>query len=506
LIEIRAARTVAGGVGGAGGGAVVLLHVPVEETGARAAGVGAVDVGVAQVVPGVDPDELDSFIRDVEFGGGAGDVEILPRPGRTPATVVLVGLGAAGEAGWRAAGAALVRAGTDRFPTLQVPLPAGVTALELRSLVEGATLAAYRYRLAPDTEQTAPRLGRITLVGDVASIRPALAEAAAVTDAVVLARDLTNTPSREKSPAWFVERLTAAAARRTGITVTDLAGGELEQAGFGGIVAVGSSSSRPPRLLSLSWNPRPRTRGAKPPHVVLVGKGITFDSGGISMKSREGMALMRKDMGGAAAVTATVLAVADLGLPVRVTALAALAENLVSGSAMRPGDVITHYGGTTVEVQNTDAEGRLVLADALAYAEQRLAPDVLIDLATLTGAAQVALGKRRAALFTPSDELAAALTDAGTQVDEPVWRMPLPEEYVVALASDVADLTNMPLPGGGAITAALFLREFTGAARPRWAHIDMSGPSWIEASEGILSKGATGWGVRLLVRWLTTLA
>jgi leucyl aminopeptidase len=319
-----------------------------------------------------------------------------------------------------------------------------------------------------------------------------------VADAVCLARDLTNTPSMQKSPRWFADRMVRAAAGRTGVTARVHDPVALREGGFGGLLAVGAGSARPPCLLELSW--RPRGAGT---HVVLVGKGITFDSGGISIKRPDGMKLMRKDMAGAAAVCATVLAAADLGIPVRVTALAPLAENMISGSATRPGDVVRHYGGITSEVQNTDAEGRLVLADALAYAARRLRPDAMVDLATLTGAARMALGNRTAALFTVDDELAGSLTEAGSGADEPMWRLPLVQDYVGMLASDVADLNNAPDGGGaGAITAALFLREFTGDARDRWAHIDMSAPSWSERTDGPLVKGATGWGVRMLLRWL----
>jgi leucyl aminopeptidase len=367
-------------------------------------------------------------------------------------------------------------------------------------VVEGIWLASYRYRLVADP--TPPRLRRVTLaVADPAGTGTALTRARHVVEPVLLARDLTNTPSAQKSPRWLADRIAQAAARRPGVAVRVRDEVELAGAGFGGILAVGSGSARPPRLVELSWRPR----GARA-HVTLVGKGITFDSGGVSIKPREGMALMRKDMAAAAVVCAAVLGAADLELPVRVTALAPLAENMISGSAMRPGDVIRHYGGLTTEVQNTDAEGRLVLADALAYAAARLRPDVLVDLATLTGASRVALGRRTAALFAPDDDLADALATAGDAVGERVWRMPLTEDYVPLLRSDVADLNNAPVPGqAGAILAALFLREFAGAARDRWAHIDMSSPAWAEKADGPLVKGATGWGVRLLLSWLATL-
>jgi len=444
--------------------------------------------------------EITAYLDDVGHTGAAGIVHALPRPGRRPGHVLLVGVGEASEADWRSAGAAVARTASARLATVSAHLPAASTAAA--GFAEGAWLASYQFRLAAQPEEDASTLRRITLATrDVPAADAALARARAVVDATVLARDLTNTPSMQKSPKWFAERISNAAARRKGVGVKVLAEDELSDAGFGGILAVGAGSARPPRLLELSWRPR----GART-HVVLVGKGITFDSGGISIKPLESMRLMRKDMGGAAAVVAALLGAADLDLRVRVTALAPLAENMISGSATRPGDVVRHYGGLTTEVQNTDAEGRVVLGDALAYAVRRLKPDVLVDLATLTGASHVALGKRTAALFTSNDELAAALSAAGADVGEPMWRMPLADEYTSLLASDVADLNNAPAPGqAGAVTAALYLREFAGDLRDRWAHIDMSAPAWSDAHDGLLVKGATGWGVRMLLRWLATL-
>jgi leucyl aminopeptidase len=289
----------------------------------------------------------------------------------------------------------------------------------------------------------------------------------------------------------------AEAATRPGLTVRVRDPEQLRAEGFGGILAVGGGSATPPRLVELSWRPDGASR-----HVVLVGKGITFDTGGISIKTREGMKLMKKDMGGAAAIVAATLAAADLGLPVRVTALAPLAENAVSGSAYRPGDVITHYDGTTSESTNSDAEGRLVLADALGYAVAHLDPDVVIDMATLTGANSVALGKRTAALYSHDDGLAAALIAAGHAAGEQMWRMPLPEDYVEYLRSDIADRHSSPSRGAGSVVAALYLQEFLGDKVNSWAHLDMSAPSWAEQSEGDLTKGSTGWGARTLIRYL----
>ena len=447
-------------------------------------------------------EELDAFLRDVGHGGGAGTAHLLPRPGREPGHLLLVGVGRADPLAWVAAGAALVRSAGERVAHWTFALPTDRDGDLARDVALGAWLAGYRFRLASGQER--PTLRRITLVvepGQAEAARAGIAAARALADAVILARDWTNTPSARKSPRWLADQIVRAAARRSGVTVKVLDEEQLAEAGFGGVLAVGSGAVRPPRLVELSWRPR----GART-HVVLVGKGICFDSGGISVKPRDAMKLMRKDMGGAAAVCATVLAAADLQLPVRVTAVVPLAENLVSGSSMRPGDVIRHYGGATTEVLDTDAEGRLVLADALAYAARRLRPDYLIDLATLTGASHVALGKRTAALFSDSDELAKALQAAGEAAGEPVWRLPLADDYLGLLRSDVADLANIGRPAqAGAVTAALFLREFTGEARDRWAHVDMSAPSWIDRVDGPLVKGATGWGVRMLIAFLESL-
>jgi leucyl aminopeptidase len=324
-----------------------------------------------------------------------------------------------------------------------------------------------------------------------------------VAEAVWLARDLTNMPSSTKNPAWFAGQVVAAAATRPGLEVIVREPEQLAEEGFGGILAVGGASATPPRLVELRWSPAGAQSDPKPRHVVLIGKGITFDTGGISIKTRDGMKLMKKDMGGAAAVIAATLAVADLNLPVRVTALAPLAENAVGDDAYRPGDVITHYDGTTSETTNSDAEGRLVLADALGYAVAELDPDLVIDLATLTGANSVALGKGMAALYTHDDDLAAALETAGAEAGEGMWRLPLPDDYVEYLRSDIADRHSSPAQGAGSVVAALYLREFLGDRAGRWAHFDMSAPSWADRTAGDLVKGGTGWGVRTLVRYLS---
>jgi leucyl aminopeptidase len=304
-----------------------------------------------------------------------------------------------------------------------------------------------------------------------------------------------------KSPEWLAAEAVAVAAEY-GLSSRVWREAELAAGGFGGILAVGSGSVHPPRLIELSYQPPQDQPARADRHVVLIGKGITFDSGGLSLKPSDGMKLMKTDMAGGAAVIGAMSALARLGVRARVTGLVAAAENLPSGTAMRVGDVITHYGGQTVEVLNTDAEGRLVLADALAYADDVLAPDLVVDLATLTGAARVALGTSIAALFATDDALATALLDAGTASGDRLWRMPLAGDYRDALDSPVADLANVARAGGraGSIDAALFLREFTGGRS--WAHLDIAGAARATSDDGENSKGATGFGTRVLLRWL----
>jgi leucyl aminopeptidase len=435
-----------------------------------------------------------ALLSSADTPGKAGAVQVLPRPGEQPAKVLLAGVGDGDEAGWRAAGAAIIRA-AGSGEALQILLPDGLAPAAVRGLAEGLWLGAYRFREAPES----PRAVGVTLTINNAEAYGESLETARVTAAVTwLARDLINMPSSVKNPAWFAGQVQAEAATRPGLTVTVREPEQLAAEGFGGILAVGGGSATPPRLVEMAWNPPAASR-----HVVLVGKGITFDTGGISIKPRTGLSLMKKDMGGGAAVIAATLGAADLGLPVRITTLVPMAENAISGSAYRPGDVITQWDGTTVESTNSDAEGRLVLADALGYAVARLEPDVVIDLATLTGANAVALGKRTAALYSHDDVLAEALVTAGAAAGEQMWRLPLPDDYVEYLHSDIADLHSSPSQGAGSVTAALFLREFLGEFVDRWAHLDMSAPSWAEKPDGDLTKGATGWGVRTLLRYLS---
>ena len=431
--------------------------------------------------------------------GAPGEVTEVPVPGgSSPVTrILLVGTGDGGPLALRRAGAALARAA--KAERLATDTATGADEAGLRAHVEGLLLATYRFTrksVAPDGAV----LGRIdlhvaTTRGQDAALQAGVRTAAASS----LARDLANTPSNEKDPSWLASQARGL-ARRSGLDVRIRDERELAAEGWGGVLGVGAGSSRPPRVIELRYRPDGRTRA---PHVVLVGKGITFDSGGLSLKPREAMVPMKTDMAAGGAVIAVMSQLQSAGISVPVTGVVAAAENLPGASALRPGDVIRHYGGRTVEVFNTDAEGRLVLADALAYADEQLGPDILVDLATLTGAASMGLGRRHGALYTADDDLARDLLAAGDTSGERLWRMPLVEDYRAALDSSVADLANIsrdPSVSGGSIVAALFLREFVGARR--WAHLDIAGPARAERDEHEVSKGGTGFGARLLLRWL----
>ncbi|MGW2626701.1 leucyl aminopeptidase family protein [Micromonospora taraxaci] len=454
-------------------------------------------VPTAATPPDGTADEAAALVPAARLTGRAGEIHTQVRPGRTPGRMLLLGIGDGGEAAWRTAGAALARAATDETH-ITIALPVGVTPAAVRGFTEGLLLAPYRFRM---TEAgTAPTLDSVDLLlADPTTFETTIATARTTAAMTHLARDLTNTPSSVKNPQWFADQVAAAAADLPDLRLRVRGPAELAAEGFGGILAVGGGSASGPRLVELDWRPaNART------HVVLVGKGITFDTGGISIKPVPAMKLMRKDMAGAAAVVAATLGAAEMRLPVRITTLAPLAENMVSGAAFRPGDVIRHYGGTTSETTNSDAEGRLVLADALAYAVQQLKPDLLLDLATLTGANAVALGKRTGALYSENDQLAADVLAAAEAAGESAWRMPLHNDYVEYLGSEIADLYSAPTQGAGSVLAALYLREFTGELRDRWLHLDMSAPSWADGDHAEVSRGATGWGVRWLLRWLAS--
>jgi leucyl aminopeptidase len=322
--------------------------------------------------------------------------------------------------------------------------------------------------------------------------------------AVWRARDLIHTPPNIKTPAWMALQAKSylAKSKNASLSIQVKSGAALKE--FGGLRAVGNSSPTPgPRLIEISYAPR----GSKNwPHVVFVGKGITFDTGGVSLKRPYDLMIgMKSDMSGAAAVMSSTFAAAEIGARVRVTALLMCAENAISATAQRPSDVITHFGGTTVEVLDTDAEGRLVLADGLAYAAKELKPDYLIDIATLTGSATLGLGRQYGAMYTRDQKLAQQFHDLGNETGERVWQMPLIDDYSVAMKSDIADLNHTADKGdfsAGSVTAALFLEHFAGDCT--WVHFDIAGTARSENDSGENPKGGTGFGVRLLTQWLAS--
>ena len=365
----------------------------------------------------------------------------------------------------------------------------------VQAAAEGLALGDYRFARYKSNDD-GKRLTKITVLGegDAKGGREAVRRAGIVAEAVAWARDLVNTPAGDLPPAQLA-REAQKMAKAEELTCTVLTEAELKKRGFGGLIGVGQGSVNPPRLIQLEY----RGGGSKRP-IALTGKGIAFDSGGLSIKDAKGMESMKIDMGGAASILATMQAIARLKPKVNVIAAIPSAENMPSGAAQKPGDVIRHYGGTTSEVLNTDAEGRLVLADALALlAEKR--PACIIDTATLTGAAMIALGTEVGAAIGNDDALVQEIVSAGEAVGEPLWPLPLHRDYRRLIDSTVADVKNIGGDRwGGAITAALFLAEFVGDVP--WVHLDIAGPTFSEKGHDLGPKGATGFSVRALVRFV----
>lgn len=476
--------------------------------------VDAIVVGIAEsdgdrpgLLPGAEPVDAalgGSLATVLELLGAKGEqdeVTRLPTAGAAKAPVVVaVGVGKPPAEGHppaetirRAAGAAarsLAGTGSAAFA-----LPAS-GADEASAVAEGLLLGAYAFDEYKSGDDTKAPLAAATLIGPgvkAKAVKEAAGRAEIVAAAVNQARDWVNTPPRDLAPKAFAEAAERS-AKSAKLDVEVLDEKALAKGGYGGIVGVGQGSSRPPRLVRVAYEPARASR-----RVALVGKGITFDSGGLSLKPNESMVTMKSDMGGAAAVLAAAVAIARLEPRVAVTAYAPLAENMPSGTAQRPSDVLTIYGGKTVEVLNTDAEGRLILADALARASED-APDLIVDVATLTGACVVALGNRVAGIMSNDEALLDRVHDASSRAGDPMWPLPLPEELRKKLDSPVADIANVGERPGGALTAGLFLREFVGEGIA-WAHLDIAGPAFNDGSAyGYTPKGGTGAAVRTLVQ------
>jgi leucyl aminopeptidase len=453
------------------------------------------------------------------FAGKVGQVAWWPgRPsaGATSTELVLVGVGPPieliGDRGLevvRRVAAAFARA-SGHTESAAFLLPDGPdadspwAADRAAAAAEGGVLAAYHFDAYRTAEPSSP-LARLVLVPGAEDAAAETAEGARrgarVAESVALARDLVNEPPSSLTPerfaAIFTERF--AALPEVSIEVWDEERIVTER--LGGLLGVSRGSTQPPRLVRAEYRP-PGAAAGPIAHLALVGKGITFDSGGLSLKTATGMETMKTDMSGAAAVLAALDAAAALGAPMRITAIAPLTENMPGGSATKPGDVLTTRSGKTIEVLNTDAEGRLVLADGLTLATEA-EPDGVVDLATLTGAAVVALGKDIAGLFGTDEVLVEEVRRAGERAGEPAWPMPLPDDYRSHIDSDVADMRNIGRAGqGGSIAAAMLLREFVGDVP--WAHIDMAGPARADEATRYLAKGGTGFGVRTLVALVTS--
>ena len=370
----------------------------------------------------------------------------------------------------------------------------------IAAVAEGVRLSTYRFnQLRSDSSRKKHevKLRSVTIIASGKGLRASLNRANAVIDSVELARDLVNEPGGSMTPQAFVAAAKKATAD-TGVKLTVWNLARIKRERLGGVLAVNQGSEHPPQFLKLQYKP---AKGRPKAKVALVGKGVTFDSGGLSLKTSTGMMTMKIDMAGAAAVLATMVALPAVKAPVDVTAYIPLTDNMTGPDAQRPGDVFTARNGKTVEVLNTDAEGRLILSDALSLASESDA-EAIIEISTLTGSATAALGQSYAALLATDDDLAARIEAGAERTAEKLWRLPLPDEYRSQLDSSVADLRNIGTnPYGGALIAGLFLKEFVGD-KP-FAHIDMGLSAISDTSKGINVKGATGYGVRLLVDTLT---
>jgi len=444
-------------------------------------------------------------------GEAAALVELLAPHGSTASRLLVAGLGdpAKADAGVfeRVGGAVAARlltsgetAVTVDFNDIAAMLPAGALLLAEAAVhfAHGAVLRSYRFdkyhtKLKP---KQLPTLEQLTIANAPEGAEAAHARLAAIADGVALTRDLVSEPANIIYPESFVERARALAA--AGVIIEVLGEPEMEALGMGALLGVSLGSERPARMLVMRWN---GSGDAARQPVVLVGKGVTFDTGGISLKPPAGMEDMKWDMGGAGAVTGAMLAIAGRKSAAHVIGVCGLVENMPDGKAQRPGDVVTSMSGQTIEVINTDAEGRLVLCDALWWAQEQFAPAVIVDLATLTGAMIVALGHEYGGLFANDDGLAAQLLSAGLAVGDKLWRFPLGEAYDRLIDSPIADIKNVGPREAGSISAAQFLQRFI---KPgvKWAHLDIAGMVWASKPGALWDKGATGYGVRLLDRFV----
>ena len=481
----------------------------------------ALGPGIDQITQAYGLDFSEHALRS-GFAGKSGtlhDIE-LPKPLSSetqvpweglPVRVVLLGLGEQKLSDYRKAGAKLATAIKGGKNILLDALSVAGTG-DVQSFVEGFVLRSGQVLHAPQEAGTTKKNDvKQLMILRSASLYPGSNEAVNIAKQIAaacwLARDLAMVPANVKNPQWLVE-VCQTLANDNGLELQIFDSAELQKQSFNGILAVGGASVQDAKMVTVSYEPIDFGAGTKSDlrHVVLVGKGITYDTGGISLKPREAMVPMKTDMAGAGAVLATVLAAKALALDLKVTAVLPLAENAMGAQSYRPGDVITAYGGKSIEIRNTDAEGRLVLADALLYAQESFRPDLLIDVATLTGAATLGLGKIHAALYSNNEAVAEQLLEAGQNSGEKAWRLPLAPEYRVMLESQVADISHVEtghdgLHGAGSITAALFLAEFI-KPETNWVHLDIAGVGRALSDRDENTSPVTGYGPRLLSYFL----
>jgi leucyl aminopeptidase len=444
---------------------------------------------------------LSELIQEVDFKGKTGTSAATRVGSNSPIRkIIIAGLGPKDQLkldSLRQAAATVARlAKRERCKTLAVSLPVSQDAdATAQAMAEGLELALHQdNRFKSEQEDKTPEVEEVHLLG-VAGTEEAIARARQICAGVILARELVAAPANSVTPVTLAETVQEMASEY-GMTIEILEREDCEKLGMGAFLGVAQASDLPPKFVHLTYKPQ----GTPKKKLAIVGKGLTFDSGGLNLKpSGSGIEKMKTDMGGAGTTFGAALAIAQLKPDVEVHFISAITENMVSGRAMHPGDFLTASNGKTIEVNNTDAEGRLTLADALVFAD-KLGVDAIVDLATLTGACVVALGDDMAGLWSPDDELAAGLLAAAESAGEKIWRMPLEEKYFEGLKAMHADMKNTGPRAGGAITAALFLKQFV--KDTPWAHLDVAGPVWIEKESGYNNAGGTGYGVRTLVNWV----
>jgi len=445
---------------------------------------------------------LNELIAETEFKGKEGSSAVTRVGGGSSVRkAILVGVGkpdALNLESWRRAAAVVARlAKKEKCKTLGISLPVwnNDPAATAQAIAEGVQLALFQdNRFKSEPEDKGPVVEQVDLLG-LSGQDEAITRAAQICSGVILARELVAAPANAVNPVTMAQTAQAIATEH-GLAVEILEREDCEKLGMGAFLGVAQASELPPKFIHLTYKPE----GTPKRKVAIIGKGLTFDSGGLNIKGAgSGIETMKMDMGGAAATLGAAKAIAQLKPDVEVHFISAVTENMISGRAMHPGDILKASNGKTIEVNNTDAEGRLTLADALVFAE-KLGVDAIVDLATLTGACIIALGDDIAGLFSPDDALATQLENAAAAAGEKVWRLPMEEKYFEGLKSGIADMKNTGPRAGGSITAALFLKQYV--KETPWAHLDVAGPVWTDKENGYNSAGATGYGVRTLVNWV----